>query len=247
MKTDRVMTTEQIVNHTRAWKAEQQADKPEAYRDLNRWVFLQWKPGAYPKSVIRMKQKAIHSYYCWESIPKPGFLGLSPLTVYLHGIQEVDSKSRSVMRPGKKLEYERKKAAPAEGRESWTRAAAEVAVTEPVAVEALEKMLASNVEHKTAAASFLSAPASHLTMNPKRKAKLKGDTCNGKQPVKIQVAALKKASQEALITECKSHCLPYGGQKKDMAKRLKLHYEKVGFVFCFLFFVWSMRILSPLL
>ena len=101
-KNTRLETSQQLRDICEEAKTRHQANKSAKEKELNRWIFLLWKPGAYPKKMVRMKQKNMQSKHCWEVKPMDGYGGLIPLKIYSHGLVE-DKKTRMLLRLGQEF------------------------------------------------------------------------------------------------------------------------------------------------
>ena len=135
-KNTRLETSEQLKDICEEAKTRHQANKSAEEKELNRWIFLLWKPGAYPKKMVRMKQKNMQSHHCWEVKPMGGYGGLLPFKIYSHGLVE-DKKTRMLLRPGQ--EFKREQGPPADARVDWTRAAVCTQVTPETDIGPIEK------------------------------------------------------------------------------------------------------------
>jgi hypothetical protein len=248
LKKERLRTTHQLKIFCEMRKREHLGGKSAEENALKPWLHLIMIPGPFPAEQKHMHQKAIQTLFCWESQIMEGYKGISPVTMWCHGIA-YEHGTKAQMRvinhaqPQEVGEYsiaKRKTGYPKEARTGWNIAPLDVQDTP----EANTQNLAAQAELQyqlRAETSTLQPNVNALTLSTslptKDKRKREEDTKDS--ATKCLIKKLYTAEQMAypasddfwsrkyieLQNECRAHGASQCGTVLVKLKSLREHYK----------------------
>jgi hypothetical protein len=228
-KQKRLTSTQQLLECMKAKRATLASEQSKEDRDLNRWVFLQWKPTKrdIPKSLIHLKQLRVSSFRCWSSTPKRGFFGKVAVDISCHGAIYQGDKgvhwTSGVHFTAESVRVDM---------DDWCRARTEVVDAPNVDAKRIARTISDIHQTNVMMRDTNRGAASHMLLKQKRPRPTPDQhavdgRCSkvAKWKVNELVQGAVGPGQKELVAECMAHGLPRWGDTKQLRQRLRGHLQ----------------------